>query len=176
LAGKFHNLHTLVTGAGLGAADAFMAGAPAGYALSIDFAAPAGAPPPDYALTAEQRAVAAETQANGLPYRAAAAALALHLAPIVIYFAALALIALFFAGAAPSLWPEPERHRELGTEEGRLENVNVSVITAAELDRLHSSASREDQSARPGPLGPAETTPAEMQPAPAPPQPPSQEA
>jgi protein TonB len=54
--------------------------------------------------------------------------------------------------------------------------VNVSVISAAELDRLHSSASLEDQRARPGPLGPAEAPSEEPQAMPAPPQPPAQEA
>jgi periplasmic protein TonB len=157
-----------VTGAGLGAAGAFMTAAPAGYALSIDLTVPTGPAPPAYALAAGQQRLTAATQADPIPYRAAAAAFALHVAPVALYFAVLALLALFFAGGEPQ--------RQLGTEDGLPENLNVSIISEAELNRLHSSASRQDQSARPGPLGPAETPSRESQEVLAPPQPPMPEA
>jgi protein TonB len=125
--------------------------------------------PPDFALNAGQPP--AKAQADRLPYRAAGAALALHIAPIFVYLLYLALL------AAISLFGwQIEPPRRLGTEEGLPEALNVSVISAAELDRLHSSAARQDQSARPGPLGPAETPPTETQAAPAPQQPAAQEA
>jgi periplasmic protein TonB len=151
LAEKYHSLRIPVAEPGIGAAGAFAAG----HGLFVD---PGGASPPEFALAAGQPPVTAKAQANRTPYRAAATALGLHLA----------VIALFIARLGPP-------HR-LGTEQGLPESVNVSLTSAAELDRRHSSASLRDQSARPGPLGPGETPAAESLQVLTPPQPPAQEA
>jgi periplasmic protein TonB len=149
-----------VTGADPGPAGAFMADALAGHALSVDLSVPAGAAPPEYTLAAGRRPVRTKAQTDIPPFFAAIAALFLHLTAIAL------IIVLILLG------PSHER----GTEEGLPENVNVSVISQAELDRLHSSAARQDQRARPGPLGPAETPPTATQAVLAPPQPAAQKA
>ena len=123
--------------------------------LVPDLSVPQGPAPAQYALVADGKL--RETQQARGPYRALAAALACHLF----------VLALFIL-RPEVLWPmAPER---LGVEDGSLE---VSVISAADLDRLHSNSLRRE--AVPSEQPPAETPPAPPpEPPPAPPPQPAQ--
>jgi periplasmic protein TonB len=126
----------------------------AGFVLTVDRSVPEGPVPARHALAAGSRLL--ETVRGSLPYRAAVAALACHL--------------LLLAGALykPGMfWPAPPPTRELmGLEDG---SVEVSVISANALDRLHSGVMQRE--AVPSEEPPAETPPAPPpEPPPAPPQ------
>jgi periplasmic protein TonB len=150
----------------LSADSAFAVGAAsANYALSIDVAIPTGAPPPlRYALVADREGVPARSKTRRTLYATAAAALALHLM----------VLAFFLVRGGTS--------RQLGAEEGLPENLNVSVISAADLKKLSSDPflqearpSQDESKETPVPPEEAPTPPAPPQP-PTPPQPPVQEA
>ncbi len=170
MADNAHSLRISVTGA----AGAFPAGALAGYALFADRSSPIKAPPPGFALfadaatpaaaaspgfalSADNEPAAAKAQLRRGPYRALAAALAIHLAILLIFIARLG---------------PPER---LGLEEGMPETLNVSVVSAADLKRF---ADPFRQDGNPSPARAEETTPSPevAQKVPAPPQPAAQEA
>jgi periplasmic protein TonB len=127
----------------------------ASHALAVDLAVPQGPAPAQFALIADGKPQ--EVARRRGPYRALAAALACHL-----FLLALSIL------RPEAFWPSapPER---LGVEDGSLE---VSVINAADLDRLHSDPLRRE--AVPSDQPPTETPPAP--PPEPPPAPPPQEA
>jgi periplasmic protein TonB len=96
-------------------------------------------------LFAAERAAPAETRAGRSPWRVALVSAFLHLA-------VLALFLLRFA-AAPS---SPER---VGVEEGMPENVNVSVITEADLRNLSMDPRKETPSQPSVPTNPSPPSP-----------------
>ena len=173
-----HSLAVPATGAGRGAAGTYPAGAapdyalradrshsgrpaPASYALAVDRSAPEGPTPPQYALAAGRKPGPPEALRRRWPYRAAAAALACHLA---------VLAAFILHPGAP---------RMLGEEDGLPDTLNVSVISAAELARLSPIPFQREAPPSPPPIPDSEFVPApppEPQPAPPPPEPPVQEA
>jgi protein TonB len=122
-----------------------MADAPADYALSAGLAVPAGPPPPGYILAVERQAGTEPVRADRTPYRAAAAAFALHLAVLL----------LIIMGRAPPDWG--------GADDVLPENVDVSVISAEELESLSASASRQKQLAAPSPIRETAAPPAPAQ-------------
>ncbi len=119
---------------------------PARYTLRTNAAVPRGAAPPGYVLFADARAF---RPAKFWSRRALYAAIALALALILL----LAILAPFLMRPAPSL-------RELGMEEGLPENLNVSVVSAADLERFSSDPFRQEASPSPAPPNAAETMPA----------------
>ncbi len=172
-----HCLRLSVTEAGDGAAGAFPWGAlghhalfaesaftigdeaPADYALSADLAIPAGAaPPPDYALAVDAHPVTAAGQRKRRPYRAIAAAFALHLA----------ILAAFIARPGPV--------KRLGVEDGVPETLNVGIISAADLKRLSSDPFLQEAHPASAPATESEPSPKESQEAPEPEKPAAQEA
>ncbi len=128
--------------------------APANYALFADAGLPTEAAPPQHALSVEKQAIASEAQRRRAPYRAIAAAFALHLAVLMSFF----------------VWPGS--HKRLGVEDGSTEPLAVSVISSADLKRLSSDPFLQD--AFPSPAPAEENGPA-PEPAPAVP-PPAQPA
>jgi periplasmic protein TonB len=119
---------------------------PARFALRVDRTVPKGAAPPGYALFADVRAFG---QAKVWRRRALFAAIVLALALLV----HLSLLAPILVQPAPSL-------RELGMENGLPENLNVSVISEADLKRLSSDPYRQEAPPAPTPRNADETMPA----------------
>jgi TonB family protein len=119
--------------------------------LTVDWSVPEGPLPARLALIAGGKLM--ETPRSQRPYRAAAAALAFHL---LLLAGAILKPGMFWPAAAPET---------MGLEDG---SVEVSVISASDLDRLHSDVSRREAVASDQP--PAETPPAPPpEPPPAPP-------
>jgi len=180
LANRYHSLTVPATAAGWSAAGSEPAGAAMGYALFADRGEPSGplpqrfdlvasrtvpegATPPQYTLRAERepaRAAFAEARRRRLrwPYLALAAALLLHLAPF----------------GTIALWPSPPER--FGMEDGVPDNLPVSVISAAELDRLSSDSIHREAAPTPAPAPDMAALPSPPpEPAPAPPPEPQQE-
>jgi periplasmic protein TonB len=140
LVNNIHSFRLSETGAGRGARGPVPARGVGDYALfandafsaiagPANHAVPAGAAgvvPPGYDLLADVQANPANAYRRGFPYRAIAAGLALHLLVFV----------LFIARFGPS--------QRLGVEEGRPDTLNVSVVSAADLERFHSDPFRQD--------------------------------
>ncbi len=180
MANRSHSLAIPAIGAGWSTAGSFPAGAVADYALFADRehspgpaparftlvadrSVPHGPLPAQYALTAERAAGPGLERAELLrrrlrwPYLALAAALVFHLAALGTFIK----------------WPSTRP--DLGMEDGLPDHLNVSVISAADLDRLSSNPFRQE--AVPAPPSEMETRPAPpSEPPPPPPQPPQQEA
>jgi periplasmic protein TonB len=117
---------------------------------------PVGPAPAGYALQPETPLAAVRAQSAKF-YPAVVAAVTLHLV----------IVALFILRPLP-------RH-SLGMENGLKEALNVSVISAADLDRLHSARLQPDSN--PAPEPPSEIpVPREMLPLPQRPAPPTEEA
>ncbi len=153
---RYHSLTEPATAAGLDGAGFAPAAAGAGFALVADRSEPEGPlppgfglvadrtvpeegpTPPQYALTAERepgRAQFAGLQRRRLrwPYLALLAALLIHLAAVGTFIR----------------WPsQPER---FGLADGVPENLPVSVISAAELDRLSPDPFRREAVPAPTP-------------------------
>lgn len=132
--------------------------APANYALFADAGVPAEAAPPQHALSVEKQAIASETQRRRAPYRAIAAAFALHLAVLMFFF----------------VWPGS--HKRLGMEDGSTEALAVSVVSAADLKRLSSDPFLQDAFPSPAPAKENAPAPEPVPAVPPPPQPAPQEA
>ncbi len=171
MADNAHSLRIWLNDHGNGLAG-HLAGAPAGYALFAERSVPLKPVPPGYglfanakpsvgagplniALTVERQRIAAEARRYRTPYRAIGVAIALHLA---------ILLAILARGGPPD---------RLGIEDGLPENLNVSVISSAELRRL-ADPFRQEGSNAPSPA-PAPPSPEQPQPSPEPPQPPTPE-
>jgi periplasmic protein TonB len=105
-------------------------------------ALPETAVPAGFDLVADKEAAAPRKSAKRTVYRAAAMSLALHLTVLALF--------LFRFTQAPS--------PELGVEAGLPQNLNVSVITEADLKSLSMDPPREEVSL-PSPAAPAETPP-----------------
>ena len=135
--------------------------APARFALVADRSVPKGPTPPQYSLVAEREpepARRAELLRRRLrwPYLALLVALAIHLAAV----------------GTMVHWPSGQER--LGTEDGLPDQVNVSVISAAELDRLSSDPFRREANLSPAPQSDAPPSPPpepELAPPPPPPEP-----
>lgn len=179
MANRIHSLAIQASRAGWDAAGENPAGAAAGYALFADrghstkaapadyalvakAAVPKGPLPPQYALSAERKRSAAEARRGRWPYRALAAALALHLAILVILI------------VRPIVTPT-----ERGLEDGVPQTLNVGIISSADLKRLSSDPYRQEGNAPsnelaalpqeeqiPSPPQPQEPTPPEPAPVP----------
>jgi periplasmic protein TonB len=118
--------------------------APAKYALAAGAAIPAGPAPLGFALFAGVKANApADRWSMRFFYAALAIALIIHLS----------FLAPFLLKPAASL-------QQLGMEEGLPENLNVSVISEADLRRLSSDPLRQEGRESPLPANAPETTPA----------------
>ncbi len=131
--------------------------AKAKYHLSARAAVPTGPSPRGYALVAGEKAVTpADAWSRRIFYAALALALAIHLS----------FLAPFAFRPAASL-------RELGMEEGLPENLNVSVVSAADLMRLSSDSFLQDARPSPFPANAPDTVAPEepQQPAPEAPEP-----
>ncbi len=173
MANRYHSLTVPATAAGWSTAGPEPAGAAAGYALAADRSEPSGPlprrfdlvasrtvpqgpTPPQYVLTAEREpalAAFAGTRRRRLrwPYLALAAALLFHLIP---------------AGTI-ALWPSPPER--FGMEDGVPDNLPVSVISAAELDRLSSNSIQREAAPTPTPeIAALPSPPPEPPPAPPP--------
>ena len=110
---------------------------PPGLALFTSAAAPTGEAPAGYKLIAEARLVAANPWSKRALYIALAAAFLLHLA----------VLTPFMLRPAPSA----EDVKQLGMEQGAPENLNVSVISEADLKRLSSDPFRQEAPPTPSP-------------------------
>jgi protein TonB len=142
--------------------------APARFALVADRSVPKGPLPPQYSLVAERepeaaRRVEVRRRHSRWLYLALLLALAIHL------------------GAVWTMVKWPGGQEYLGTEDGLPDQVNVSVISAAELDRLSSDPFLRQASLSPAPQSDTPPSPPpepELAPPPPPPepQPPQQEA
>ncbi len=125
---------------------------PAIYSLYANAGVPKGPAPQEFSLTIGKQHVTAEAQRRRWPYRALAAALAVHLA----------IIAAFIV--------RPGEPRQLGMENGV--PLEVSMISADDLKRLSSDRYLQDATP-PAPQSETPPSPPEQQAAPAPPQPPA---
>lgn len=138
--------------------------APSRFPLTIQAPLPTHAPPPGFALTADRQRRPTYSKTKRTLYATAAGALLLHLL----------VLALFLGRDDPS--------RRLGMEDGLPENLNVSVITEADLKRLNSDPFRQEarpaqpQSQEMPPQPETEPTPPTPPEPPAPAQPPVKEA
>ncbi|MFZ1107169.1 MAG: TonB family protein [Rhodomicrobium sp.] len=118
--------------------------APAKYALFAEAAIPAGPAPAGFALIAGVKAAMPSDLWSRRAFHAALAiALLLHLS----------FLAPFVLRPAASL-------QQLGMEEGLPENLNVSVVSAADLDRLSSDPFLREARQSPLPANAPETAPA----------------
>ncbi len=122
---------------------------PAIYSLRANPGVPKGPAPQEFSLAAAKQPVTAQALRRRWPYRALAAALAVHLA----------IIALFIA--------RPGQPRQLGLENGV--PLNVTIISSADLKRLSSDPFLQDA---PPPAPETPPSPPEPQAVPVPPQPP----
>jgi periplasmic protein TonB len=130
---------------------------PADYTLFADKASASEAQPKhaslaEHILVADQ-AAALDEHPKRKPYRAAATSLAFHLA----------LLALFLLG------PAGHPPQQLGAEQGLPENLNVAVITEADLKSMSMDPFKQESSiALPpsNPSPPSQETPPEKQPIP----------
>lgn len=155
-----------------GAARAFAPGGGGGFALVADRSLPKDAPPRSlelftstkaptgdapagYTLFADARLVVASPWSKRALYIALAVALLLHLA----------VLTPFMLRPAPS----PEDVRRLGMEQGAPENLNVSLISEADLKRLSSDPFRQEAPPTPAPAD-ASAPATEPQETPEPPQ------
>ncbi len=129
--------------------------------LFADASFPAGATPPGYALIADRRQILTNAWSKRAVYAAIAAAFLLHLA----------ILTPFLVRPAPSA---PDIH-QLGMEEGAPENLNVSIISEADLKRLSSDPFRQEAPPSPAPPD-TPAPPPEPQAVPEPPKPPVKEA
>ena len=110
-----------------------------GFAFRKDAAADTAEVPAEFALRPEKRPIPANARVRRLPWRAIAAALFLHLA-ILIFFLL-----------------RPACQKPLGMEEGLPDTLNVSVISAADLQRFGQEAIRQET--QPSPVPPNEPAP-----------------
>jgi periplasmic protein TonB len=117
----------------------------AAFALSADRSVPKGPAPARHALSAGAKL--SEARGARWPYGALTAALVCHLA----------LLALTAPRLQAALWPAPPHpiHEDFGLEDG---SVEVAVVSAADLDRLHTDHMRRE--AVPSDQPPSDTPPA----------------
>jgi len=125
------------------------------FPLFAKAAIPTGVAPPQFALAAHDKPVVAENRAWRYLYPAIAAAVALHF-----------WLLLFFLQ-----WPQ--LHRQLGTEDGLPDHLNVSVVSEADLQRLSSDPFRQES--LPAPSPPPDMGDAPGNAPPVPPTPPQQQ-
>ncbi|MGA7324504.1 MAG: energy transducer TonB [Rhodomicrobium sp.] len=95
--------------------------------------------PAEFALRPEKRPIPARGRLRRLPWRAMVAALLLHLAILTFFLV------------------RPAGQKPLGMEEGLPDTLNVSVISAADLQRFGQDAIRQE--AQPSPVPPNEPAP-----------------
>ena len=104
---------------------------PPNFALLADSHVPTGAVPAGFSLIADERLTPARVWSQRAIYIALAIAFLLHLA----------VLTPFMLKPAPT---PADRVRELGTEDGALEHLNVTVVSDADLKRLSSDPFKQE--------------------------------